>query len=173
MFRRKYVESQSTATAKHKFQQLIFNPANQNLFDFLDEFQKQAKDALGVAAHAIIEQFIFDKLPPHLKKSIYQDHLENGSEQQIVLHLERELELNGLEAPDEMQIDTVTQQATKSNPDKPQLTCHHCKKPGHYENQCRQLKKKRNQKDSNKNIGGNNNNSNNNSGQTNSNTQTT
>ena len=40
VFRRKYVKPQSLATAKHKFQQLVFNPANQKLIDFLDELQK-------------------------------------------------------------------------------------------------------------------------------------
>ena len=55
-------------TAKHKFQQLVFNPANQNLVDFLDKLQNLAKDALGIAAHAIIEQFIYVKMPPHPKK---------------------------------------------------------------------------------------------------------
>ena len=58
VFRRKYVKPQSMATAKHKFQKLVFNPANQKLVDFLDELQKLAKDAFGIAAHAIIEQFI-------------------------------------------------------------------------------------------------------------------
>ena len=96
-------------TAKHKFQQLVFNPANQKLIGFLDELQKLANNAFGVAAQAIIEQFIFANLLPHLKKSINQAHLENGTYEQIVSHLERELELNGLEAPDEMSIKTVTQ----------------------------------------------------------------
>ena len=68
VFRRKYVKPQSMATAKHKFQKLVFNPANQKLVDFLDELQKLAKDAFGIAAHAIIEQFIYAKIPPHLKK---------------------------------------------------------------------------------------------------------
>ena len=58
VFRRKYVKPQSMATAKqHKFQKLAFNSANQKLVDFLDELQKLAKDAFGIAAHAIIEQF--------------------------------------------------------------------------------------------------------------------
>ena len=70
VFRRKYVKPQSMATAKHKFQQLVFNPANQKLIDFLDELQKLANDAFGVAAQAIIDQFIYAKMPPHLKKSI-------------------------------------------------------------------------------------------------------
>ena len=56
VFRRKYVKPQSMATAKHNFQQLVFNPANQKLIDFLDELQKLAKDAFGVAAQAIIDR---------------------------------------------------------------------------------------------------------------------
>ena len=79
VFRRKYVKPQSMATAKHKFQRLVFKPANQKLIDFLGELQKLAKDAFGVAAQAIIEQFIYAKKPPHLKKSINQAHLENGT----------------------------------------------------------------------------------------------
>ena len=64
---------------------------------------------------------------PHLKKSINQARLGNGTYEQTVSHLERELELNGLETPDELQINTVTQQATQQNPEKPEPTCHHCK----------------------------------------------
>ena len=145
VFRRTYVKPQSMATAKHKFQRLVFHPANQKLIDFLDELQKLAKDAFGVAAQAIIEQFIYAKMPPQVKKSIDQAHLENGTYEQIVSHLERELELNGLEAPDEMPINTVTQQAPQQNPNKPGPTCRHCKKPGHYQNQCRQLKREKDQ----------------------------
>ena len=96
VFRRKYVKLQSIAPAKHKFQRLFFNPANQKVIDFLDELQKLAKDAFGVAAQAIIEQFIYAKMPPHLKTSMNQAHLENGTHEQIVSHLERELELKGL-----------------------------------------------------------------------------
>ena len=118
VFRRKYVKSQSMASAKHKFQQLVFNPANQKLIDFLDELQKFAKDAFGVAAQAIIDQFIYAKMPPHLKKSINQAHLENGTYEQIVTHLERELGLNSLEYPDDTQMNTVThKQQIEGNPD--------------------------------------------------------
>ena len=144
VFNRKYVKPQSMATAKHKFQRLVFNPANQKLLDFLDELQKLARDAFGVAAQAIIEKFIYAKMPPHLKKSI-NTHLENGTYEQIVSHLERELELNCLEAPDEMPINTVTQQAPQQNTEKPKPTCQHCKKPGRYQNQCRQLKREKDQ----------------------------
>ena len=145
--RRKYVKPQSMATAKHKFQKLVFNPANQKLVDFLDEFQKLAKDAFGVAAQAIIEQFIYAKMPPHLKKSINQAHLENGTYEQIVTHVERELELNGLEAPDELPINNVSQQPPNNNPNRHRPTCHHCKKRGNYKNQCRLMKKQRERTD--------------------------
>ena len=131
VFRRKYVKPQSMATAKHKFQKLVFNPAKQKLVDFLNELQKLVKDAFGIAAHAIIEQFIYAKMPPDLKKLINQAHLENGTYEQIVTHLERELELNGLEAPDELQINTVSHQFTNANADRSKPTCHHCGKPGH------------------------------------------
>ena len=145
VFRRRYVKPQSMATAKHKFQRLVFNPTNQKLIDFLNELQKLAKDAFGVAAQAIIEQFIYAKMPPHLKKSINQAHLENGTYEQIVPHLEKELEINGLETPDEMQLNTVMQQDKQQNSEKPKPTCHHCKKPGHYRLQCRQLKREKDQ----------------------------
>ena len=127
VFRRKYVKAQSMATAKNKFQKLVFNPANQKLVDFLDELQELAKDAFGLAAHAIIEQFIYAKMPPRLKNSANQGHLENGTYEQIVTHLERELELKGLEAPEELKINTVSQQPTNTIADRLKPRCHHCK----------------------------------------------
>ena len=117
VFHRKYVKPQSMATAKHKFQQLVFNPANLKLIDFLDELQKLAKYAFGFDAQAILEQFIYAKMPPHLKKSKNQAHSENSTYEQIVTHLERELELNSLEYLDETQMNTVThKQQIEGNP---------------------------------------------------------
>ena len=165
VFRRKYVKPQSMATAKHKFQRLVFNPANQKIIGFLDELQKLAKDAFRVATQPIIEQFTHAKMPPHLKKSINQAHLENGTYEQVVSHLEKELELKGLEDPDERPINTVTQQAPQRNYNKLRPKCHHCKKPGRYQNQCRQLKRKKDQTRNNTNSA----NNNNGSAQTNSN----
>ena len=143
------------ARAKHNFQKLVFHPASHKLVDFLDELQKLAKDAFGIAAHAISEQFIYAKMPPELKKSIKQAHLETGTYEQIVTHLERELELNGLEAPDELQIYTVSHNTANANAGRPKPTCHQCKKPGHYRNQCRLLKKQREQTENNQNNPGN------------------
>ena len=120
------------ATAKHNFQRLILNPANQKLIDFLDDVQKLAKDAFRDSAQAIIEQFIYAKMPPHLKKSINQAHLDNGIYKHIVEDLEKKLEPNDLEPPDELQTNTVAQQTTRQNLEKPKPTSHPCIKPGHY-----------------------------------------
>ena len=84
-------------------------------------------------------------MPPHLKKTINQAHLENGTYEKTMLHLQRELELNRLEAPDELKVNTVTKQVTKPNPEKPKPTCHHCKKPDQLRNQCRQLRREKDQ----------------------------
>ena len=85
----------------------------------------------------------------------------NGTYEQIVTHLERELELNGLEAPDELQINTVNHNTANANADRPKPTCHHCKKPGYYRNQCRLLKKQREQTENNQsNLGNKNSNAN-------------
>ena len=64
-----------------------------------------------------------------------------------------------------MPINTVTQQAPQQNSEKNKPTRHQCKKPGHYQNQCRQLKREKAQTRSNTNNA----NNNNGSAQTNSN----
>ena len=89
VFRKKYVKFVSMAATKHKFQRMVFNPANQKLIDFLKEPQKLAKDAFGVAAQAIIEQFIYAKVPPRLKTSVNQAHLENSKYNRLCCNLER------------------------------------------------------------------------------------
>ena len=93
-------------------------------------------------------------MPPHLKKSINQVHLENGTYEQIVTHLEGKLELSGLEAPDELQINTLSQQLTNANADRCKPTCHHCEKSGHYRNHCRLLKKQKHETENNQNFHG-------------------
>ena len=67
-FRRKHVKPQSMTAAKHKFQRLVFDPANQKLIKFLAELRKLAKDAFEVAAQATIEHFIYAETPSHMKK---------------------------------------------------------------------------------------------------------
>ena len=142
VFCRKYLKPQSMASAKHKFQKIVFNPANQKLVDFLDEMEYLAKDAFGTVANAIIGQYIHAKFPPPRKKSIKQAHLENGMYEQIVTHLAKEFELNGLESIDELQMNIVSHYALNAKADRTKPTCHHCKKPGEYGNQYPLLNKK-------------------------------
>ena len=156
VFRKNYVKLQLMATARHKFRKFVFNPANQELVDFLDELQKLAKHLFGKAAHANIEQFINAKMPPHLKKSINQAHLENGTFDQIVTHLEKELELNGFETPDELEVNTVSHNIANTNDDRPKLTYHHCKKPRLHRSQRRLLIRQKGQSEHTQNNPGNN-----------------
>ena len=77
------------------------------------------------------------------------------------------MELTGFEARDELQVITVTQQATPQYQQRPKPICHHCKKPSHHRNWCRQLKREKDEAQGNANSAGNN--CNNNGGQKNSN----
>ena len=61
-FLKEICKTQSMATAKHKFQKLVFNAANHKLADFLGELQKLAKESFGIAAHGFNEQFIYAKI---------------------------------------------------------------------------------------------------------------
>ena len=106
---------------------------------FLDELQKPAKYAFGLASHAIIEQFMFAKMPHHLKEFKNQANLENGTYWKIVTHLEREFKLNGLKVLGELKVSTVSLHATQSISEKPKRTEHHCNKTRKLKNQRCQL----------------------------------
>ena len=96
VFRRKYVKPESQATAKHKWHKLTFDPNTKSLPDFLEELNKCAERAFGDNAQHKIDSLLYAKLPPHLKRSLNLAYLENGTYDQIVAYLERELELSGL-----------------------------------------------------------------------------
>ena len=140
LFFRKHINCQSMATAKHKIQKFVCNPPNQKLVYLPDELSGLKKDAIRIAVRAIIEQFIHAKMPAHLRKTIKQALLENGTFEQMVTHLQWEIKPNDLEVRDELQANTVNQYATK-NSEKPKQTCQHCNKPGQIKNQGLQLKK--------------------------------
>ena len=46
VFRRKYVKSESSASAKHRFHRLVFDPERQKLPDFVEELKKALKKLL-------------------------------------------------------------------------------------------------------------------------------
>ena len=96
----------------------MFQPENQKLPDFLEDLQESAEKAFGEAAPQMIESLLYAKMPPHLKKSINHAYLENGTYEQIVRHLEREMELNGLEADEplvKLQMTVIKQQSNSQN----------------------------------------------------------
>ena len=165
VFRRKYVKPESSASAKHRFNKLSFEPEHQKLPDFLEELQKSVEKAFGDNAHQMIENLLYAKMPPHLKKSINQAYLENGSYDQIVKHLEREMELNGLEADEPLvktqmtvtKKDQKTEKSNKKQTEKPKTQtpktvpdktlrndqCRYCKETGHMMADCPKLAKRR------------------------------
>ena len=102
IFRRKYVKPESQATAKHKWHKLVFDPNTMKLPDFLEELNQGAEKAFGEHAQAMIGSLLYAKLPPKLKRSVNMARLEIAAYEEIVTHLERELELNGLEEGDDI-----------------------------------------------------------------------
>ena len=114
VFRRKYVKPESQATAKHKWHRLVFDPNTMKLPDFLEELNQGAEKAFGENAQAMIDSLLYAKLPPKLKRSVNMARLENVTYEEIVTHLERELELNGLEEGDDIPVPTMSQRCTFS-----------------------------------------------------------
>ena len=76
---------------------MVFDPERQKLPDFLEELHKSVEKDFGDKVPQVTENLLHAKMPPHLKRSINQAYLENGTYEQIVRHLEREIELNGVE----------------------------------------------------------------------------
>ena len=136
IFRRKYVKPESQATAKHKWP------------NFLEELNQGAEKAFGDHAQKMIDSLLYAKLPPKLKRSVNMARLENGSYDEIVAHLERELEHNALEESDDLPMATMT--SSSSRPKTPlstgqmsDITCNYCKERGHMVKDCEKLKMKK------------------------------
>ena len=97
--------------------------------------------------------------PQNIKKSVNNAYLENGTYDQIIKHIEREVELNGL-VSDELLV-KKTMSATKTNDNqkgkpKPKNQtnvpndktfkkehCYYCKQEGHMRPDCPKLKRQR------------------------------
>ena len=145
VFRRKYVKPESQATAKHKWHKLTFDPNTKSFPDFLEELNECTERAFGDNAQHMIDNLLYAKLPPHLKRSLNLAYLENGTYDRIAAHLERELELSGLENDGELTVPTMTAVPPNDNQQKTEQTkvvCHYCKKPGHVIRECRKRMRK-------------------------------
>ena len=127
VFRRKYVKPESQATAKHKWHKLTFDPNTKSLADFLEELNECAGRAFGDNAQHLIDSLLHAKLPPQLKRSLNLVYLENGTYDQIVAHLGRELELSCLENDGDLTIPTMTavdQNDSQKNTEQARIVCH-------------------------------------------------
>ena len=154
VFRRIYVKPESQATAKHKCHRLVLDPNTMKLPDFLEELNQGAEKAFGENTQAMIDSLLYAKLPTKLKRSVNMARLENATYEEIVTHLERELELNGLEEGDDIPVPTMSTAPTAKRPGTgllssgidPNVTCNYCKKLGHVKDDCRKLKRKEEQR---------------------------
>ena len=116
-----------------------------SLSDFLVELNECPERAFGDNAQRMIDNLLYAKLPPHLKRSLNLAYLEIGTYDQIVTHLERELELSGLEKDGELTLPTMAALSPndkQQNTEQTEIVCHYCKKHGHVNRDCRKRVKK-------------------------------
>ena len=106
-----------------------------------------AEEAFGSEAQKFIDKAIYAKVPDHIRKILNRAYLEDEPYNDIVLHLEREMRINGLGAPDEttlVPLNTVDAVVTDEKKEQQQRGYRfHCGKYGHYKAQCRRLRKER------------------------------
>ena len=152
IFKRRFGDYLSMAKARCEWDALRFDPSTQKLHEFLDILQKTAKEAFGAEAQQFIDKAIYAKMPDHVKKILNRAYLEDKPYNDIVLHLEREMRLNGLGAPDEVTLvplnkiePTPPKTETKPTETTTQNTrkgyCFYCNKFGHFKAECRKLKR--------------------------------
>ena len=105
---------------------------------------KNCQKAYGSEAQNFIDKAIYAKMPDHVKKILNRAYVEDKPYNDIVLHLEREMRLNGLGAPDEttlVPLNTVDAVVTEEKKEQQQRGyCFHCGKYIHYKAQCRRLR---------------------------------
>ena len=121
---------------------------------FREELKQGAEKAFGDHAQKMIDSLLYAKLTPKLKRSVNRARLENGSYDEIVAHLERELELKMREEFHDLPMATMTSSTFKqksfvSNGLSSDITCNHCNEKSNQVEACEKLKKKE-QKDAQK-----------------------
>ena len=102
IFERRFGDYLSMAKERCEWEALNFDPSPQKLHEFLDVLQKTAKEAFGTGAQHFIDKAMYVKMPDHVKNILNRAYLEDKSYNDIVLHLEKEIRLNGLGKLDEV-----------------------------------------------------------------------
>ena len=152
IFKRRFGDYLSMAKARCEWDSLKFDPTTQKLHEFLDVLQKTANEAFSSEAQQFIDKTIYAKMPDHVKKILNRAYLEDKPYNDIVLHLEREMRLNGLGAPDEVTLVPLKKNKTGANEIRDKTSrkhdaehqkgyCFYYNKFGHYKAECRKLKR--------------------------------
>ena len=100
-FKSCFGDFQSSAKARCEWDALHFDPTKQKLHEILDILQKTAKEAFGSEAQTFIDNAILAKMPDQVTELFNRAYLKDKPYNDVVLHLEREMRLNGLGSPDE------------------------------------------------------------------------
>ena len=118
--------------------------------------QKTAKEAFGPEAQQFIDKAIYAKMPDHVEKILNGAYLKDKPYNDIVLHLEREMRLNGLGALGEVNLvplnkiepaqtkpeikpaENTTQNTTQKTK---KGYCFYCNKFGHFKAECRKTRR--------------------------------
>ena len=156
IFKRRFGDYLSMAKARCEWDALRFDPSTQKPHEFLDTLQKTALEAFGSKAQQFIDKAIYAKMPHHFKKILNRAYLEDKPYNDIVHHLEREMRLNGLVAPDEVnlvplnkiepvQTKSETKPAENNTQNTTQITkkgyCFYCNKFGHFKAESRKMRR--------------------------------
>ena len=156
IFKRRFGDYLSMAKAGCEWDALRFDPSTQKLHEFLDVLQKTAKEAFESEAQQLVDKTIYAKMLDHVKKILNRAYPEDKLYNDIVLHLEKGMRLNGLGAPDEVnlvplnkiepaQTKSETKPAENTTQNTTQNTkkgyCFYCKKFGHFKAECRKLRR--------------------------------
>ena len=79
----------------------------------------------------MIDSLLYAKMSTHLKRSLNLTYLENSTYDQLVAHLEKDLELSGLQNDGELTIPTMTAvppNDNQQNTEQTETVCQYCKK---------------------------------------------
>ena len=88
--------------------QLKFDPKTKSPPDFLEDVTESAEKPSGYNAQQKIDSLLYTKLPPHLKRPLNLPYLEKSTYDQIIAHLEKELDFSGLGNYGELSIPPMT-----------------------------------------------------------------